>query len=186
MENIKKVRKPLKSEIINLSILSNYLDGLDLSKNDNLNFWLYCKIAMNTALRSSDILEMKVSSIDFEKCLIRIKEKKTKKVSIIPFNRPQILERINQQQIFVLWNEKYQTKVSLMTINRRLKNIFGFSSHISSHSIRKSIANEVYLNSNKDIYAVMRFLNHSSVVVTQKYLGLDQEKRNQMFNQLNY
>jgi site-specific recombinase XerD len=73
-----------------------------------------------------------------------------------------------------------------MTINRRLKTIFGSVYHISSHSIRKSVANEVYLNSGKDIYSVMKFLNHSSILVTQKYLGIDQEQREQMFNQLNY
>jgi integrase len=91
-------RKALKSEKIDLTILNNHLDSLDLTNIDNLNFWLYCKIGMNTALRSSDILEMKVSSIDFKNRVIRIKEKKTKKENIIPFNRPQILERINQEQ----------------------------------------------------------------------------------------
>lgn len=179
-------RKALKSEKIDLNILNKHLDSLDLTNNDNLNFWLYCKIGMNTALRSSDILEMKVSNIDFKNRVIRIKEKKTKKENIIPFNRPQILERINQEQKFVLWNHKYKTNVSLMTINRRLKSIFGSVYHISSHSIRKSVANEVYLNSGKDIYSVMKFLNHSSILVTQKYLGIDQEQREQMFNQLNY
>lgn len=179
-------RKALKSEKIDLNILNKHLDSLDLTNNDNLNFWLYCKIGMNTALRSSDILEMKVSNIDFKNRVIRIKEKKTKKENIIPFNRPQILERINQEQKFVLWNHKYKTNVSLMTINRRLKTIFGSVYHISSHSIRKSVANEVYLNSGKDIYSVMKFLNHSSILVTQKYLGIDQEQREQMFNQLNY
>lgn len=118
--------------------------------------------------------------------IIRVIEKKTKKENIIPFKRPQILERINQNQKFVLWNPKYKTNVSLMTINRRLKGIFESSTHISSHSIRKSVANEVYINSGKDIYSVMKFLNHSSVVITQKYLGLNQEQRNEMFNQLNY
>lgn len=179
-------RKALKSEKIDLTILNNHLDSLDLNNIDNLNFWLYCKIGMNTALRSSDILEMKISNIDFKNRVIRIKEKKTKKENIIPFNRPQILERINQEQKFVLWNPKYKTNVSLMTINRRLKTIFGSVYHISSHSIRKSVANEVYLNSGKDIYSVMKFLNHSSILVTQKYLGIDQEQREQMFNQLNY
>jgi integrase len=179
-------RKALKSEKIDLTILNNHLDSLDLTNIDNLNFWLYCKIGMNTALRSSDILEMKVSNIDFKNRVIRIKEKKTKKENIIPFNRPQILERINQEQKFVLWNPKYKTNVSLMTINRRLKIIFGSVYHISSHSIRKSVANEVYINSGKDIYSVMKFLNHSSILVTQKYLGIDQEQREQMFNQLNY
>jgi integrase len=60
-------RKPIKSEKIDLKILSNYLDELNLLNNDNLNFWLYCKIAMNTGLRSSDILNMKISDIDFDK-----------------------------------------------------------------------------------------------------------------------
>jgi integrase len=181
-----KTRKPIKSEKIDLNLLNSHLENLDLNNIDNLNFWLYCKIAMNSALRSSDILEMEVSNIDFKNMIIRVIEKKTKKENIIPFKRPQILERINQEQKFVLWNPKYKTNVSLMTINRRLKTIFGSSAHISSHSIRKSVANEVYINSGKDIYCVMKFLNHSSVVITQKYLGLNQEQRNEMFNQLNY
>jgi integrase len=179
-------RKPLKSEKINLKTLNDYLDKLDLSINENVNFWLYCKIAMNTALRSSDILNMKISDIDFENKIIRVVESKTKKLNQIPFNRPQILERINKVGTFVIFNEKYKTKVSLMTINRRLKSVFGSANYISSHSIRKSIAHEVYLNTDKDIYAVMRFLNHSSIVVTQKYLNIVQEQRNEMFKQLDY
>jgi integrase len=179
-------RKPIKSEKIDLKILSNYLDELNLLNNDNLNFWLYCKIAMNTGLRSSDILNMKISDIDFDKKVIRIIESKTKKASYIPFNRPQILERINKENQFVIWNAKYQTNVSLMTINRRLKMIYKSNFYISSHSIRKSLANEIYINNDKDIYAVMKFLNHSSILVTQRYLGIDEEKRNEMFNTLDY
>jgi integrase len=174
---------PTKSERIDLTILENHLDNLDLSNNDNLNFWLYCNIAMKTGLRSVDILEMKTSYVRPSDRTAVFTEKKTKKpirVRIPSF----ILDKINFENEYIIFNHKYKTNVSLMTINRRLKEIYKGEVAISSHSIRKSVAHSIYTQTKNDIIKAMIFLNHSSPVVTKKYLGISEEERLALYDLL--
>jgi integrase len=173
-----------KSQEVDLYTLANNLDSLDLSKNDNLNFWLYCKIATCTGLRSIDILEMKVSCIDFKTGNVRLTEKKTKKEVEFELHKI-ILDKINILNEFVIWNNKYQSNVSLMTINRRLKLIFPKTKGVSSHSIRKATAKYVYRSFDNDIIKAMTFLNHSSPTMTKNYLGVTNEEKREVRRVLN-
>lgn len=50
------------------------------------------------------------------------------------------------------------------------------SANISTHSFRKYFATTVYRKSEQDILLVSQLLNHSSIAITQKYLGIDKEK----------
>jgi len=173
---------PKASEKIDLDVLRDHCADLDLSNNDNLNFWLYCQIAMTTGLRSVDILNMKVSDISFQRRFARITEKKTGK-KVTPKISPFILGEIDMDREFVIWNEKYTTKVSLMTINRRLKKIFeGTDINVSSHSIRKSAATRIYKAHNNDIIRAMEFLNHGSPVTTKNYLGITKEEKDSSYD----
>ena len=70
---------PKASDKINLDVLKKHCSNLDLSNNDNLNFWLYCRISMLTGLRSVDILNMKVSDISFKNGMVRLTEKRQAK-----------------------------------------------------------------------------------------------------------
>jgi integrase len=176
---IKKV-----SQEVDLYTLSKHLECLDLTNNDNLNFWLYCKIATSTGLRSVDILEMKTNSIDFKTGIVQLTEKKTKKDVEFELHK-NILDHIDTTREFVIWNEKYQTNVSLMTINRRLKTIYPNTKGISSHSIRKATAKFVYKSFDNDIIKAMTFLNHSSPIMTKNYLGVTNDEKREVRRVLN-
>ena len=168
---------PKISERIDLDFLRTHLDNLDLNNNDDLNFWLYCKIAMRTGLRSVDILKLRVSDIRFQQKTATVMEQKTKKKIIVPLDF-MVLNQIDLDREFVIWNEKYGSRVSLMTINRRLKKIFkNEDTNVSSHSIRKSCAQIVYEKSGFNIIEAMLFLNHSDTKTTMNYMGLNEEKR---------
>ena len=175
---------PTTSDKIDLNVLREYLDNLDLSNDDNLNFWLYCMISMRTGLRSIDILEMKVKCINFTDRKFHLIEKKTKKEVDAPLSNI-ILEKIDRNSEFVIFNKKYKTNVSLMTINRRLKKIYeGSGQNVSSHSIRKSVASQIYSATNNDIVKAMVFLNHSSPNMTKNYLCIDKETKYNLYNLL--
>lgn len=172
----KNIGIPKKSEHIDLSKLDSYLDSLNLNKAEHLNFWLYCKIAKCTALRARDILNMKVSAIDFENESVRVTEQKTGREVKAGLNS-QLLERIDRSREYVLWNEKYSSKVSLMTINRRLKDIYkGDDVQVSSHSLRKSVARAVYKNYGNDIVQAMKFLGHKDTRTTYNYLEIREDE----------
>jgi len=182
MEAKKRVYpKPKVSEKIDIDYLRLHCDDLDLSNSDNLNFWLYCNISMRTGLRSIDILKMKVSDIDFIKGVVKLIERKTKKNVIAPISKI-ILDKIDTSKEYVIYNEKYKCTVSLMTINRRLKNVFKDSNtNVSSHSIRKACASKIYKKTGNDIIKAMTFLNHNSPITTKNYLGITQEEKNELY-----
>ena len=173
---------PTTSDKIDLNVLEDYLDNLDLSNADNFNFWIYCMISMRTGLRSVDILEMKVDSINFTDRRFRLKEKKTGKLVGGPLPLV-ILDKIDKDSEYIIFNKKYKTNVSLMTINRRLKTIYnGCGKNVSSHSIRKSVATKIYIASGNDIVKTMSFLNHSSTATTIKYLNTAFEEREKLYS----
>jgi len=177
---------PQKSDKIDLIKLSEHLESLDLTNRDNLNFWLYCKIAMKTGLRYSDVSGLRVKNYNPDKKEFIIIEKKTNKKSVIPFDFPQIVMHFNTgaPDDFIIFNKTYSTVISLMTVNRRLKALYGGSLNVSSHSIRKATASVIYNRTDKDIFATMKFLNHSSIEMTRKYLNLDEEDKNWVFRLL--
>jgi integrase len=185
MEKVKRVQKGVlkTSQEIDIDILLEHLESLDLSKKDNLNFWLYCRIAMVSGLRSIDILEMKVCDIDFVNNKFTLIEKKTKKRVTAPIKK-EITSKIDKSNMYVIWNEKYKTNVSVMTINRRLKNVFNTSKNVSSHSIRKATAKRIYTRTGNDIIKAMIFLNHSSPVMTKNYLGITQDEKEMLYSLL--
>ena len=71
--------------------------------------------------------------------------------------------------IKVRWVQKYIQKISF---------ILG-ASDISTHSFRKTYAHIQYLDSQCNIELVRKLLNHSSVSVTQRYLGITDEEVNE-------
>ena len=171
------------SNEIDIDFLLDHLENLDLSNNDNLNFWLYCRIAISTGLRSGDILNLKISDIDFIKGDFTIIEQKTKKSVLAPL-KTIILDKIPLTNQYAIWNEKYKKNVSLMTINRRLKMIFKTTVGVSSHSIRKATAKRIYNRTDNDIIKAMIFLNHSSPVMTKNYLNITKDEKYNLYNLL--
>ena len=186
MKTTKKLNIPKTSDKIDLSILQLHLETLDLSNNDNLNFWLYCTIAMRTGLRSVDILMMKTDCISVCEHSATLVEQKTKKKVKVPIINI-VLDKIDFTNEYVIFNHKYKTNVSLMTINRRLKALYSKSgANVSSHSIRKSTASNIYTKTGNNIIKAMIFLNHSSPIMTKNYLGITENEKMELYDLLDY
>lgn len=186
MKTIVKTNIPKTSDKIDLIILQNHLETLDLTKDENLNFWLYCTIAMRTGLRSIDILKMKTDSINkLERSATIIEQKTKKKVKVRIVNV--VIDKINFENEYIIFNHKYKTNVSLMTINRRLKALYKNSgNNVSSHSIRKSTATDIYEKTGNNIIKAMIFLNHSSPLMTKNYLGILASEKMDLYDLLDY
>ena len=58
--------------------------------------------------------------------------------------------------------------------------------YLGTHTMRKTGAYRVYVQSNYNIGLVMRLLNHSSEAMTLAYLGLDQVSREQMLDKIDF
>lgn len=61
---------------------------------------------------------------------------------------------------------------------------FGLS-NITAHSMRKTYAYSIYVESGYDIVAVKEMLGHSSIEITKRYLGLDRELYDKYSDTLN-
>ena len=58
--------------------------------------------------------------------------------------------------------------------------------YLGTHTMRKTGAYRVYIQSNYNIGLVMHLLNHSSEAMTLAYLGLDQASTEAMLDNINF
>jgi len=61
---------------------------------------------------------------------------------------------------------------------------FGLN-NITAHSMRKTYAYKIYIESDKDIVVVKELLGHCSTEITKRYIGLDKELYSKYSNKLN-
>lgn len=134
----------------------------------------------NLGLRISDILQLRLSSIikDGNRYRLDVVEKKTKKKR--EFTVP--IEIYSFVQEYAI-EYKISTQAKLFAITERavqyhLKKVCDYLGYegISTHSFRKYFATDVYVNNQYNIELVRTLLQHSSVVTTQRYIGIQSEQ----------
>jgi len=176
---------------------SDYLDydvamekGLQLIKSgENPTFGLLIVCGVNMGLRISDLL--KITYEHFEKGSFMLNEKKTKKRrKIIP--NSVVLEAVGEMpdtahkslgaNAFI---SQKGTVYSPQHVNRLLKKYFEKKEGmlISSHSLRKSWGRRYYDKWKMEggLEDLQLQFNHSSPTDTLKYIGITQERLDQMY-----
>lgn len=134
----------------------------------------------NLGIRIEDVLLLRLSDFvrDGGKYRIDIVEKKTgkKRGFTVPLEVMSYIQEysikwgINKEQSLFPFRERNVQKYLKMVCDLlELKDV-------STHSFRKFYATEIYNNNNKDIRLVQLLLQHSSVLITQRYIGIDSEK----------
>lgn len=134
----------------------------------------------NLGLRISDILQLRLSAIihDGNRYRLNIVEKKTQKKR--EFTVP--IEIYSYIQNYVLKNNINPAArlfaMSERTIQNHLKLVCEYLGYenISTHSFRKYFATSIYVNNNYNIELVRVLLQHSSVAMTQRYIGLQSKE----------
>lgn len=134
----------------------------------------------NLGLRLFDVLCLRLESIvkDGNRYRLDIIEQKTKKKRT--FTVP--IEIYSYIQEYALENN-INPKGRLFPISRRtvqhhlllVCEYLGYEG-IGTHSFRKYFATDVYVNNNYNIELVRTLLQHSSVVTTQRYIGIQNEQ----------
>lgn len=135
----------------------------------------------NCGLRIGDCLSLTLDSFieDGDDFRYNITEEKTgkKRTTLIPkeiYNK--ILEYAlnNNRQGKTIFH--YTTR-SLQLKLKEICDYLGYK-NVSTHSFRKHAGMNVYKKSGHNIELTRKFLNHSSISVTQRYLGVDDEEVN--------
>lgn len=166
--------------------------------NDMLIFLCLFNIGINVALRYSDLVALKFSSIKFngEHYYIYIKEQKTKKYRKIILN-DFVIKNINllkeyynekgidinkSEYLFINKNRsnllhKNYRQISIQSVNRYFKKIsksLDIQYNIGTHSLRKTWG-KICFEKYHDITILMKCFNHSSPIITLRYIGIEEE-----------
>ena len=158
---------------------------LKLERDNEIKFALLIATGMYTALRISDILQLRWSDL-IDKDIIELTEKKTKKFRRIKINQHlnDIILRNYQNQDreeLVFINRFGTSAISVQYVNRKLKviaekyNITKDVQKFKSHSFRKSMGRyfvEKNNYSSKSLLLLSELMNHQSVSTTKIYLGI--------------
>lgn len=139
-------------------------------------------MGINTALRVSDLLKLKVSDVR-GKTHLEVKEQKTGKLKRFPL-RGNLLELIeeyikNKSDNDYLFpsrngNNKPISRVMAYNIISNACKKAGIQDRCAIHSLRKTFAYHHY-QTFKDVAMLQYLLNHSSPSITLRYIGITQD-----------
>lgn len=159
------------------------------------------QVGKATLLRVSDVLTLKKSDVYNPDGSIKknayIKDKKTGKSNTLylkPVKDDLVTyyswlrdNNIESEWLFpsTLHHDRHITEKQYYKIMHKVGDLLGIN-YLGTHTMRKTGAYRVYIQTNYNIGLVMELLNHSSEAMTLKYLGLDQVSREKMLDQVNF
>lgn len=173
----------------------NVLDIQDYLKAKNERDYVLFVLGIVTGYRAGDLVELKVRDIkealDYGYFVImENKKENTKNIRKENMKPRQVkvvvkLQKILKKYIANMKDYEYlfqsrkgeNNHILVSHVSRILKEAGEkFKLHnISAHSMRKTYAYKIYVESEFNIVAVKEMLGHSSVEITKLYLGLDRE-----------
>ena len=196
MKICKNPNHPRKGDIIKVSPIrkKEHIEAIKkLLKDQPRNLALFT-FGINTALRASDILQIKAGHVEGLEVgeSFRIREKKTKKVRRVVLNEasyaaiqaylkvrpktgpnaPLFLSRIGKEQAI--------TVSYLNNLVKRWGKVVGVKENLGSHSLRKSFGYHQRLAGTSLPILVVAF-NHSTQYQTLAYLGIEEEELTEAF-----
>jgi integrase len=164
----------------------------------NARNYMLCIFSLYTALRISDILHVKWEDVfDFDKKTalthLMIKEHKTGKTSMIALN-PAIrktlqqyyagLDSVPEPSDYVFPGRYGSTqplcRCQAFRIIRKAAEEVGIQEHVSCHSLRKTFGYHAWKQGIPPAL-LMDIYNHSSYRITKRYLGIDQDDKDEVF-----
>ena len=171
-----------------------------LAKDENYKMSLLVALGCFTGLRISDILALRWNQI-LKTNEFTIFEKKTGKKRIIRLNQ-QLQKHIEEcykhikpigDKAPILVSQK-GTVFSIQRINvifKEIKKRYRLKiNNFSCHSLRKTFGRQVYNMNNENselaLVKLMELFNHSSVAITERYLGLRQEEILETYDSLSF
>ena len=160
----------------------------DVLKEQNDRNAMVFKVGINTILRVSDIITLKVKDVMDSngniRDYIKLQEQKTKSYRKIRINyelESSLLKYIGEWKmqmddwLFMSFRnpDKHIDRVTTWKFLKKASEDAGIE-NFGTHSMRKTLAYHIYAKT-KNISLVMKMLNHSSPAVTMRYIGITQD-----------
>ena len=155
-------------------------------------------MGINTAIRIGDLLSLSVGDVMETNGKIArdivLKEKKTGKAKRCPMNESirKALEeyfarnggRAPAEPLFISQKGGALSRSQAWRVLKAAGESAGLK-NIGTHSLRKTFGYHIYKNSGADIGLVQKLLNHSESRITLRYIGIDRERMDNVFLELN-
>jgi integrase/recombinase XerD len=143
------------------------------------------ELMYSCGLRASEVITLRVSDIDLEDELVRIYGKGSKE-RIVPINqtarrmladylrlcRPKFLKAKPYDEVFLTFQGKPMSRVSLWKIIKKRAAGAGLKKEIHPHTLRHSFATHL-LEGGADLRSVQEMLGHANISTTQIYTHMD-------------
>jgi integrase len=166
-----------------------YLNGRDPK------YGLMFKLGLNTGLRISDILPIKVTDIfngrgQFKDYLV-LNEKKTGKEKKIKLNdaiRKLLKTYVSLSETagesYLFFNKRTGQHIKRIQAYRVLKEAASLCEveNFGTHSMRKTWGYWTYKASKFNIGLIMQTFNHSSQNITLRYIGVNQDQKDELYS----
>lgn len=152
-------------------------------------------LGITTGYRVGDLVKLRVKDIKIalQYGYFKIEEGKTKKVRKVPIVsnlkkelKDYIKNKKDYEYIFYSQKGRSLSVKGVTDILREVASDLKLRDiNLSAHSLRKTFAYRVWIESGKDIFYVKELLGHSTVEYTKRYLGLDIELYGRTLSSLN-
>ena len=172
-----------------------------LEKEKNIRNYTLCILGLNTALRITDILELRWGDLyDFDNnCLLEhlvVIEKKTGKVNTIALNHAvadtlttyrEQLSSTPTEDTYLFpsrkgTNQPISRSQAFRVIKKAAESV-GLYYHVSCQSLRKTFGYHAWKQGTPPAL-LMNIFNHSSYQITKRYLGIEQDDKDNVFKNI--
>lgn len=196
---MRQIVLPIKDDEVLKQVQDTLLNNF---KSGRRNYTIF-QVGKATLLRVSDVLRLKQADVFDNYGAIKqhafIKDKKTGKRNTL-YLKPVMMDLVMYQQWLkrngyegtTEWLFPSTTRPQKHIDERQFYNVMAKVgdlldiNYLGTHTMRKTGAYRVYVQSNYNIGLVMKLLNHSSEAMTLAYLGLDQVSREHMLDKIDF
>ena len=196
---MRQIVLPIKDNEVLKQVQDTLLNNF---KSGRRNYTIF-QVGKATLLRVSDVLRLKQTDVFDDYGAIKqhafIKDKKTGKRNTL-YLKPVMMDLVIYQQWLkrngyegtTEWLFPSTTRPQKHIDERQFYNVMAKVgelldiNYLGTHTMRKTGAYRVYVQSNYNIGLVMKLLNHSSEAMTLAYLGLDQVSREHMLDKIDF
>ena len=154
-------------------------DGRRVKPNERVATIL--TLQANLGLRVGDVVKLRLSDIVLEngRYHLDITEQKTQKIRNFTVPAEVYIYIQNYAIKRGLKPKQRLFDISVRTVQNHLQltcDYLGFGHSLGTHAFRKFFAQSIYENNNFDIVLVKELLQHSSVAITQRYVGVGSQR----------
>jgi len=181
----KKLRQdrkiPQVLDEITIHKVFRYLDKFNIPEHQRNKVMF--SLLLDTGLRISELINVKVNDINFQQNMILVKHTKIKSERIVLFTNETkkllndyiVMNRIRDYIIINLETREKLHPDSIQTICQRIQTRIGTKQSITPHKWRHTFATN-FTDNNGNMFVLQKLLGHQNIATTQLYVTVSMKK----------